>query len=559
MSSSDGQTSTVQPEVKEIAKLLSMAAKNYQMYLSNNRMFTTSLENLRSSLDAFLEENEILTFVVREFELLHRNDPVYSNTDKYQSIAFRMYRDGVRLISFHKGIANDDLMAFFEALTRCMETDNLEEDFVTLLWEKDLQAITYYEVNDFEADYESLKKKAGEEYDTTPHLNTSALSEAPWKRVTDQTEELKPTITLTPEDLAEVRDLTLTVDDELFLRRAGQVLLMTLELDDTHEACLDMETAFNGYLDTCVWRRQIAAAAEMLTHLKRRYAKNAGEEVDGVLSRIIAARHSERNMATIGEILASGRETERDDCRIYLSQLSVEAIPAVFKVLPHCTNQSARHVLVSSLAAIGNANPVQILRCADRAPAEEVELALDVLEVIAEKDSLAGIMQLEQHSSPRVRVKVATIAARLKTERAQEVAESLIRDEDHSVRRRALISLIEIRGEESVDTLVSLFTSNDFHLLSHDSKLSMLLVIKTLPPIGQQRVIDAVFRMRRFFRRRPMDDTKAALLEIMHLMNEHVTQESLGWLVKHSSGRLRQSAKTALKKVNDDRRTHRNS
>ena len=557
MSVAEGQTSAVDAEVREIAKLLSMAAKNYQMYLSNNRMFTTSLENLRNALDAFLEENEILTFVVREFELLHRNDPVYSNTDKYQSIAFRMYRDGVRLISFHKGIANEDLLAFFEALTKCMETDNLEEDFVTLLWEKDLQAITYYEVNDFEADYEKLKKKARKGHETTPHLTTSALSEAPWNRITNETEELKPTITLTPEDLEEVRDLSLTVDDELFLRRAGQVLLMTLELDDTKEACVDMVTAFNGYLDKCVSQRQIGPAAEMLMELKRRYAKK-GAEVGEALSKIIAERHIEKNMAMIGEILAGGRETECDLCRIYVSELSEDAIPAVFKLLPHCRHQTARQVLVSSLAAISNAKPARILRCAENAPGEEVELALDALEAIGSEGVLAGTTQFENHSSPRVRAKVASIAARLKTERAREVAESLIRDEDHSVRRRALISLIEIRGEDAVDTLIDLFTSKEFHQLSHDSKLSMLLVIKTLSPTGQQRVIDAIFRMRSFFRRKPIDDTKAALIEITHLMNNRVAQESLGWLAKHSSGRLRQSAKTVLKKVKHDGRTDSN-
>ena len=40
--------------------------------------------------------------MVKEFELLFDTVPVYSNQDKHQSIAFRMYRDGVRLISFHR-------------------------------------------------------------------------------------------------------------------------------------------------------------------------------------------------------------------------------------------------------------------------------------------------------------------------------------------------------------------------------------------------------------------------------------------------------------------------
>ena len=118
MTVNEEPVSAVEEEVKEIAKLLSRTAKNYQMYLSNNRMFLTSLENLQRGLNDFLEVNEVLTFVVREFDLLHDDVTVYSNADKYQSIAFRMYRDGIRLLSFHKGIARDDLTAFFETLTK---------------------------------------------------------------------------------------------------------------------------------------------------------------------------------------------------------------------------------------------------------------------------------------------------------------------------------------------------------------------------------------------------------------------------------------------------------
>jgi HEAT repeat protein len=559
MNMEDDEITGLEPEVREIAKLLSRAAKNYQMYLSNNRMFTTSLENLKNALENFLEENEVLTFVVREFELLHQNEQVYSNTDKYQSIAFRMYRDGIRLISFHKGITNEDLLIFFEALTKCMETDNLEEDFVTLLWEKDLQAITYYEVNDFEADYESMAAGPSVDLEPKPQINATTLSQAPWNRITTETEELKPTITLTAEDLDEVRDLSIAVEDDLFLKRAGQVLVNTLEIDSGPDTYEDMEAAFNGYLDTCVSRKRFGLAAEMLKDLRKRYEKYEDREVEGALLKILLERHSEKNIAEIGAVLASGRETECEQVRVYISLFSSQALPAVFSLLPQCTQQSARHALVSALATIGRANPVEIVKCADTVLAEEVELAIDVLEAIGTETALGCTMKFDYHSSPRVRAKVAALAARLGTRQAREVVASLIHDDDHSVRRRALTSLVEMSGDKSVDTLINLFTKKEFHQLSHDSKLSMLLVIKMLSPSGQQKVLDSVFRIRTFFTKKPVEDTKAALTEIAHLMSREVAQESLKWLAKHSTGRLRQAAKTALKKVEHGTRKHRSS
>jgi hypothetical protein len=552
MNSTEQSVSATEKEVREIAKLLSRAAKNYQMYLSNNRMFLTSLGNLITTLSDFLEVNEVLTLVVHEFDLLHDDVSVYSNTDKYQSIAFRMYRDGIRLLSFHKGITEDDLMAFFEALTKCMETDNLEGDFVTLLWEKDLQAITYYEVNDFEADYEKLKKEAEARRGPPKEITKADIAAAPWTRAPAKGDRLKPSIALTPEEINEVQDLTLAVDDDLFLRRACQVLLQTLDLDRSKDTYLDMESAFEGFLDSCVARKQLGLASEVLGEVTRRYQKLGNQEVLQALARIIRTRHSERNMASIGEVLAGGSETEHEHCCSYLRQLCPQAIADLVRLLPQCRRPSARAALAASIAEVGRSCSLDIVKAINVTSGDEVALALDVMESIGTEEALANALQFSRHTSPRVRAKVAQLAAKLGNRKALETAKRLILDEDHTVRRRALSSLVEIAGDGSIETLISLFTSCDFHSLSHDSKLSMLLVIRSLSRRGQQQVISSILRMRRFFKRKPLEDTKASLVEVMHLMDREIAVAELSRICERSSGRIRKSAETALEKVDDE-------
>jgi HEAT repeat protein len=539
-------------EVKEVAKLLTRAAKNYQMYLSNNRMFLTSLESVRKALDDYLEVNEVLTFVVHEFELLHNETVVYSNTDKYQSIAFRMYRDGVRLLSFHRGITEEDLVAFFEALTRCLETDNLEEDFVTLLWERDLQAITYYEVNDFEADYEKLKKEAEADRGPVKRLSRSEIAEAPWNRAPDKTEKLKPSIALTPEDVQEVQDLSMSVDDDLFLRRACQVLQQTLDLDPSKETHLEMEAALDGLMDACVHRKQLALASEMLEDITSRYRKLGDPEVMQALGRITKNRHSEANMASIAEVLAVGSETEHEHCRAYLCKLSVQAIPGLMRLLSHCKRPTARAALVASIAEIGRSCPLDVVKAVDVESGDEVALSLDVMEAIGTEEALASTLQFSKHTLPKVRVRVAQLTAKLGTRAALEIAKKLILDEDHAVRRRALSSLVEISGDGAVESLISLFTSSEFHELNHENKLSMLLVVRSLSARGQQEVIKSIMGMRRLLKRKPLEDTKISLIEVMHLMDEDTAVTELRHLCSGGSGRIRKAAQAALEKVNHE-------
>jgi hypothetical protein len=501
-------TSVVDEEIKEIANLLSKAAKNYQMYLSNNRMFLTSLENLRTALERFLEENDVLTFVVREFELLHRDVPVYSNDDKYQSIAF-------------------------------------------LLWEKDLQAITYYEVNDFEADYESLKKGKGKRGPLKPNIGGPDSPHSRWAQVSSDVEKLKPSLSLTAEDLEEVRDLAFTVDDDLFLKRAWHVLAMTFEAEECIETYVELENALTGFLDTCVAHRQLGLAAEALGQIRKIYDGVEESGAAQVLSRILVSRHNERNMAAVEEILAVGREVDHVQCLAYLSRFSEKAIPSIMRLLPACGRQSARQAVVSSVSTLAGTCPTRVVECVDADSPEQVEAALDILESIGTEDAAVSGLRFSRHGSSRIRGRVASLAGSLRSQNARDVVETLLADPDHSVRRRAVVSLVRISGEKAVDTLTELFTSKDFNLASHDCKLSMLLAVRSLPPQTQRKMIERVFKMRSLFRRKPIEDTKIALLEIIHLMDSDVAYDTLEPLVTGSSGKLRKAAEAALKKVKD--------
>lgn len=542
-------------QVREVTALLSKAAKNYQMYLPNNRMFISSRDALKTALDRFLDENDILTFVVKEFELVHEDATVYVNMDRHQSIAFRMYRDGIRLLSFHKGVTEEDLMAFFEALTRCMEADDSEEDFVTLLWVRDLQSITYYEVNEFEADYRNAEKDRKGARPSPQPVTTELPREHPSK-ISDELERLKPALTLSTRDVEEVRDLAVAVEDDFFLKRAWQVMSFTLESDDTGKAYSDLETGLIGFLDTCVAKRQLGIAADALASIRTLYDQCEDSGAAEALSRIVATRYAERNIKVIGQILSAGREVEQVQCLAYLSRLSHDAIPSILALLPVCSRQSARQTVVTALASLAGTCPEEIVRSVDQARWEDVELVLDVLDAIGSEAALTSAMQLRRHPSPRVRSRVAALAGSLRTDAASEIAKDLLKDEDQSVRRRAVVSLVKIGADDCAETLIDLFTSKDFGLLPHESKRSMLLVTRNLAPSDQKRVIRAVFGMRNLLKKRSVEDTKMSLVEIMHLMSRDISAEILKKAAAKSSGGLRKAMEAALERLNHAGRMH---
>jgi HEAT repeat protein len=257
-------------------------------------------------------------------------------------------------------------------------------------------------------------------------------------------------------------------------------------------------------------------------------------------------------MASLGEVLERGSETEHDHCRSYLCLLCPQAIPNLVRLLPHCTRPSAKAAVTASVAEVGRSCALDIIKAIDVDSGDEVALALDVMESIGTEEALAGTLQFSKHSLPRVRARVAQLAAKLGNRAALETVKRLIFDDDHAVRRRALSSLVEISGDGAIESLLNLFTSNEFHDLNHDSKLSMLLVVRNLSARGQQEVIRGITRMRRFFKRNPLEDTKMALVEIMHLMDKDTAFHELSRMCESCSGKILKAAEATLEKVNHE-------
>jgi hypothetical protein len=547
-------TPSVEAQVREIATMLSKAAKNYQVYLTNNRIFITSLAEVKQALERYLEEHDVLTLAVKEFELVFDGVPVYSNPEKHQSLAFRMYRDGVRLISFHSGIAEEELVAFFEALTKCLECENLEEDFVTILWEKDLQSITYYEVNDCDNDYEKRRGAAARNIDPEFQALGPTAELVEWTEVAKDVEKLMPALELSSGDLEEVKGLGFAAEDDLFARRVWQVICSTLELANTKETCLDIENAVVGLLDVCVAMKQLGTAAGVLSEITARFGAFGTDDVLEARTRIIQSRHGDANMKVVAELLSGDRETDHDQCQAYLSQLSPGALPSVMKMLPGCTRPSARQVVVLSMASIAKSDPAEITKCSGSGSEEESDVVLDALAAIGNENALACAMQLYGHPSAKIRSKVASLAGRLKNSAAIEVTQALLKDENPSVRRIALGSIVEIGGKGCVHTLSDLFTSREFNVLPRDRKTSMLLALRKISPESQKSIVEAIMEMRGWRLRKPLGETKSAVIDILHLMHPDVLDYFEGELLQHLPGQMRKAAEAAIKKVRRDER-----
>jgi HEAT repeats len=128
---------------------LSRAARSVLLYDAANATVHQHVSDYQAKMRAVLALGD-LALSVGPFQMLVNGQAVYSDTDREKSLAFRLYRDGLRGVRFQADVPWDELLAFLEIIAiRYTGVRQQEEDAVTLLRKAEFQRITVEYVEGF--------------------------------------------------------------------------------------------------------------------------------------------------------------------------------------------------------------------------------------------------------------------------------------------------------------------------------------------------------------------------------------------------------------------------
>jgi HEAT repeat protein len=101
------------------------------------------LTDFHGELQRHLDRHGSLMLRIEEAALFFEDQEVYFQEELRTSIAFLMFRDGLRFLVFHPGIDEREASAFVDCLAHSDDLASLEHDLATVLWERDLQHVEY--------------------------------------------------------------------------------------------------------------------------------------------------------------------------------------------------------------------------------------------------------------------------------------------------------------------------------------------------------------------------------------------------------------------------------
>ena len=86
-----------------------------------------------------------MAFLIQRSELYFNGDVVYRSEQdsSHESVAFKLYADGIRELAFLQGLPAEDLSFFLDSLWGSLDSEEEDDDdIVTRVWSKNLSTIT---------------------------------------------------------------------------------------------------------------------------------------------------------------------------------------------------------------------------------------------------------------------------------------------------------------------------------------------------------------------------------------------------------------------------------
>ena len=130
--------------VKRVLTLLDKTAKSSRTYGSTNPVAQKFFQQLFEGLTAHLTTYSKLAFLVQRSELYFNGEVVYRSEQESsnESVAFKLYADGIRELAFLEGLSAEDLTYLLDSLWDSLDPEFNDDDIVTRLWAKNLSTIT---------------------------------------------------------------------------------------------------------------------------------------------------------------------------------------------------------------------------------------------------------------------------------------------------------------------------------------------------------------------------------------------------------------------------------
>jgi hypothetical protein len=532
----------------------------YQTYPLDDPAMRTLQDQLMDKFRFFLEKVNYLTWDIAEYGIHYKDEIIYENTESKSSLAFRFYREGFEQIRFEKGLQEWEVVDFMDVIARADTLNPLEDDLITLLWERDLQHIHYvasqYPLGEssieFAEDVEDFRKALTpvpipsyqqrglvEEHGLDPSFSHQRLEG-------DGLEVSRDQLRVQSEEMKVLKE---RVDVEIqpqFRFRAIETLFEVMPLEREPQGFDAFVPFLNRVIESLLARGDFRQASQILKRLYILLNSYKPREWQGnVIKKTIMEAGEPERIEIIGNILKKNEFPDMKGVFDYFLLLQRNSIPHLCELLGNLSDSKPRRIICDALSKVGK-NSIELM-----APFLEdkrwylVRNIVYILGRIGRKEAVPSIGKALQHEDVRVRREALQALGLIGGTEAMRYMFRSLEDEDTKIRGNAALNLGRM-GEMALAPLTERMLSKDFYKKELQEIKAFFKAVGMIRSNHSIPLLYSLLEGRKWFGRAKADEIRACAIETLVRIGTEEAKEALGMGAGSRDESVREACRRAL-------------
>ncbi len=454
------------------------AIKAFRFYPLDNPAIKGFKDQLYKRFQFFLNKYGIFKLQVGEYELSFKGKILYENRDPKSSIAFLFFKDGIRELRFIRDIEEWEVEGFMEVIRSSEALNELEDDLVTLLWERDFPHISYMATDEFLEETPILIPENIDQLRSKLIFKPLAYNVQVDLEEEEGDQDIDSLLSqmdhgipledrnvyfLTPEEMDRLRGEIESEIDPSFVFRVIDTLFEIIALEKESEPFQEAIHVLEKVLDALITLGEFKKASELLERLNiilKTYDLEDWQKE--FIYQVLQNAGDEVRIERIGRILDREEGIRVEEVRDYLMFLQTNSIPPLIKILGELKNSKTRRLICDVLSEIGK-NSIDLFT-----PFLEdrrwflVRNIIYILGRIGKEKAVPYMQKVLNHEEVRVRREVVQALGLIGGPKAISLLIKSLNDRDTRIRSMAAINLGKIGKTVGLAALLEVVQSKDF-------------------------------------------------------------------------------------------------
>lgn len=539
-------------EVLQISAAFEKTLRVFRLYPSNNKIFIDFTDDLVTRFRNFLADRHELPLDIAEHRFLYRQNVVYEEADPERSIPMRLYRDAIRRIVFYEGMEKAELLDFLDVVTRPIAPESIDDDLVTLLWEKDFSHLSYFVLDDpggdeTEPDLSRDVKQAPEDPESGGGLSSAAPSKreryiAP--RLSAQS--LSTVMTITDHDLETVERMIAHENARDLRHDLTTLLFELLELDTALEAFARVISLLGQLVRGWLEAGELREATDVLRRFRDMIHTAPSGEHAGHVREALDRSVDPGILRSVARLLESPTVKGANEFTAFFRLVGPVAIPALVETLPRARNPQQ---VTAILADLAREEPERLLARLEDANPAVLRSVVSVLGSMEDPEIAPRLLPHLDHPAVAVRLEVVRSLARLGGDPGKAGLLRGLSDPDYQVRVHALRCIDEMHVVGILPDLMEMTASREFANRKLYEKQEHFRAIARLGGEDVLPFLEDTIDARGFLRYSRSEEVRACATAAIAEIPGALSRNLLELYSRSSSRAVREAAGIALRRV----------